>query len=119
MFLINNNTNKKEVNSSHDHEHPNYLQETPKEEKRPRGPEALKRVLEEKRYNIPKNSKSVLKLSLSFKDRPLKVSKFQNEFMKSSFFRGVITKNNLGKAKPMVGHNLPPLIEIGLTYLKI
>ena len=56
MFLINNNTNKKEVNSSHDHEHPNYLQETPKEEKKAqRGPEALKRGVEEKRYKIPKN----------------------------------------------------------------
>ena len=25
----------------------------------------------------------------------------------------------LGEAKPMGGHNLPPMVEIGLTYLKI
>ena len=25
----------------------------------------------------------------------------------------------LGQAKPMGGHNLPPLIDIGLMYLKI
>jgi hypothetical protein len=86
MFLINNNTNKKEVNLSHDHEHPNHLQETPKERKKAqRGPEALKSGLKDKKYKIPKHSKFLFKLSISFKDRHLKVRKFQNEFMNSSF----------------------------------
>ena len=51
--MINNNTNKKEVNLSHDHEHPNHLQETPKERKKAqRGPEARKSGLKDKKYKI-------------------------------------------------------------------
>ena len=30
-------------------------------------------------------------------------------------YQGRNHKKKLGEAKPMVGHNLPPLIEIGLT----
>ena len=33
--------------------------------------------------------------------------------------QSLVKVNFLGKAKPMVGHNLPPLVEIGLTHLKI
>ena len=33
-------------------------------------------------------------------------------------YKGVTT-DFFGEAKPMGGHNLPPLVEIGLMYLKI
>ena len=35
------------------------------------------------------------------------------------YVQGRYHEKKLGQTKPIVGHNLPPLIEIGLTYLKI